>query len=246
MGAFILAALVGLAVGSFLNVVITRLPRGEPVWAGRSQCLHCRTPLPWHDNLPLFSYFWLKGQCRFCQGPIPWRYPAVELAAGALALALWAVFPKSPMLLAYVPFTSALVALTAIDLEHHLLPDAITLPGIVLGLALALVLRQPPFLEALLGAGVGAALFQGLAWAYHRWARRPGMGGGDVKLMALIGAFLGIKALPLVILVSAALGSLVGLVWALRSSQGRHTPIPYGPFLAVGALLYLLGAGGVF
>ncbi len=235
---YALAGLLGLALGSFLNVVSTRLPRGESP-LGRSRCPLCRHPLPWSDNLPLVSYFLLRGRCRFCQAPIPWRYPAVELAGALLAVALWARFPMDPMLLAYGPFTAALLALTVIDLEHRLLPDAITLPGVALGLGLALLLPRPPFLEALLGAVAGAALFQAVAWIYQKLAQRQGLGGGDVKLLAMIGAFLGVRSLPGVILVSAALGSLAGLALAWRSGQGRHTPIPYGPFLAAAAWLYL-------
>ncbi len=249
--AYALAFLVGLALGSFLNVVITRLPRGEQIVAGRSRCPHCRTPLPWQHNLPLISYLWLGGKCHFCGTPIPLRYPLVELAGGLLALALWWRFPASILLLAYGPFCAALLALTAIDLEHRLLPDAITLPVTVLGLALALVLPHLAFLDAAAGAVAGSVLFYLVGWAYQKLTGRQGMGGGDVKLMALIGAFLGLRALPLVIFISAALGSLVGLamVWrAGRWRQGRWrvAAVPYGPFLAAAALLYLFGGPELF
>ena len=248
MAAYLLAFLVGLSLGSFLNVVITRLPRGEAVWGGRSRCPHCRTSLSWHDNLPLFSYFYLKGRCRFCGGAISWRYPAVELTGGLLALALWLRFPGSPLLLAYGPFSAALLALSAIDLEHRLLPDVITLPGILLGLALALVLPHLTFLEAASGAAAGGAFLYVTAWVYERLTGKRGMGGGDVKLMALIGAFLGIRALPWVIFISAALGSLTGLGLTLKRGtwqrgQWRVTPIPYGPFLALAALICLFAGG---
>jgi leader peptidase (prepilin peptidase)/N-methyltransferase len=244
MASYLMATLVGLALGSFLNVVITRLPREEKVWAGRSRCLHCRTPLPWQDNIPLFSYFWLQGRCRFCQGPIPWRYPAVELAGGLLALALWATFPGAAVLFAYAPFSAALIVLTVLDLEHRFIPDVITLPGTLLGLALSPLLGHLTFLESALGALGGAGLFAGIGWGYEKLTGKRGMGGGDIKMMALIGAFLGVQSLPWVIFVSAALGTLVGLGWVLLSGRGgewRTTPIPYGPFLAVGALLYLFG-----
>ena len=249
--AYVLAFLVGLALGSFLNVVITRLPRGEQVIAGRSRCPHCRASLAWRDNLPLLSYFWLRGRCRSCGAPISPRYPLVELAGGLLAAALWWRFPASPLLLAYGPFAAALLALTVIDLEHRLLPDAITLPGIASGLVLALILPHLPFWEAAAGAAVGALLFFGIGWIYHRLTGRQGMGGGDVKLMALIGAFLGLKALPFVIFLSAALGSLVGLGLVLirgnwREGNWRVAAIPYGPFLAAAAWLYLLGGQEIF
>ena len=240
----LLAGLVGLALGSFLNVVITRLPQGESVWAGRSRCPQCRSPLSWYDNIPLCSYVWLRGRCRSCGAAIPWRYPLVELAGGLMALALWHTFPDKLLLLAYAPFGLALIALTAIDLEHRLLPDAITIPGIILGLLLSLVLPELSFPEAAAGALLGAALFYGVGRFYEKWAGRRGLGGGDVKMLAMIGAFLGVWALPLVILISAGLGTLTGLIRVLGQGHGargqwRTISLPYGPFLAAGAWCYL-------
>jgi len=261
----LLVFLVGLALGSFLNVVITRVPRGEGVLGGRSRCPRCRATLPWRDNVPLVSYLLLKGRCRFCGGAISRRYPAVELASGGLALALWQYFPGSPLLLVYGPFCGALVALSAIDLEHLVLPDCLTLPGIALGLLLALIFPHLTFLPSAAGALLGGAIFYGVSLFYRRLAARRGltgdaalgMGGGDVKLMAFIGAFLGVEALPLVIFLSAALGSLAGVILVLarrrapdqggpeagRRGQWRFTPVPHGPFLAVAALIYLFGGG---
>jgi len=238
--------LVGLALGSFLNVVITRLPLEEEFWASRSRCPHCRAALPWYDNIPLISYFWLKRGCRFCGELIPPRYPLVELAGGLLALGLWHQFPGSYLLLVYGPFSAALVALSAIDLERRRLPDVITLPGIALGLLLALVLPHLSFWEAALGALGGGALFYLVAWGYAAWTGKQGMGGGDIKLMAMIGAFLGVKSLPPVIFISAGVGTLVGLGMTLargrwRSGEWRTASLPYGPFLALAALVYLLG-----
>jgi leader peptidase (prepilin peptidase)/N-methyltransferase len=240
----LLAGLVGLALGSFLNVVITRLPQGESVWGGRSRCPQCRSPLPWYDNIPLCSYVWLRGRCRSCGAGIPWRYLLVELAAGLMALALWHTFPDKLLLLAYAPFGLALIALSAIDLEHRLLPDAITIPGTILGLLLALALPQLSFLEAAAGALVGAGLFYAVGRLYEKWTGSRGLGGGDVKMLAMIGAFLGVGALPLVILVSAGLGTLTGLLRVLGQGPGsrgqwRTLSLPYGPFLAAGAWCYL-------
>jgi leader peptidase (prepilin peptidase)/N-methyltransferase len=242
--AALLAFLVGLALGSFLNVVATRLPVHEQVWAGRSRCPHCRTPLPWHDNLPLLSYLVLKGRCRFCGAGISRRYPLLELAGGLLSLALWLRFPWSPLLLAYGPFGGALLALSAIDLEHRLLPDVITYPGIVLGLVLALFLPHLAFLEAVLGALLGGGFFFLTGWLYEKITGKRGMGGGDVKLLAMIGAFLGVNSLPYIIFLSAALGTLAGIGLTLagggwRGGAWRTTRIPFGPFLAAAALLYL-------
>ena len=247
MAVLVLVFLVGLALGSFLNVVITRLPLEERVWSGRSHCPLCRAPLPWRDNLPLLSFFLLRRRCRFCRQPISWRYPLVELAGGLLALALWLRFPGSYLLFIYGPFSAALLVLTVLDLEHRWLPDVITLPGVLLGLAFALFLPHLAFWEALAGALAGGGVFYLMGWGYEKLTGKMGMGGGDVKLMAMIGAFLGLKSLPLVILISAALGSLAGLAAVLirghwRQGEWRATEIPYGPFLAVAALLYLFGS----
>jgi len=243
---YFLAGMTGLSLGSFLNVVITRLPQREQMAWGRSCCPHCRRTLSWYDTIPLLSYIWLRGRCRWCGTAIPCRYPLVELAGSLLALALWSAFPFSPLLLAYGPFTMALLALSAIDLEQGLLPDAITLPGIGLGLILSVFLPGLEFLGAAAGALGGAILFQGIAWGYEKWTGRTGMGGGDVKLMAMIGAFLGLESLPWVIFFSASLGTLAGIVLVVaggrwQKGNWRAVPIPYGPFLAAGALIYLFG-----
>jgi leader peptidase (prepilin peptidase)/N-methyltransferase len=244
----LLVGLVGLALGSFLNVVITRLPRGEAIWAGRSRCLQCRRPLAWYDNIPLLSYIWLRGRCRACGAAISWRYPLVELAGGLMAVALWRSFPFPDrlLLLAYGPFCLVLIVLAAIDLEHRLLPDAITIPGTILGLLLSLVLPHLSLASAAAGALGGGALFYVVGRVYEKLAGRRGLGGGDVKLMAMIGAFLGVGALPLVILISAGLGTLIGLIQVLLKSPGARTQwrtisLPYGPFLAAGAWCYLFG-----
>lgn len=246
MAVQVLVFLVGLSLGSFLNVVISRLPLEKRVWVGRSRCPHCLAPLPWRDNLPLVSFFLLRRRCRFCAHPISWRYPAVELAGGLLALALWAKFPGSYLLLVYGPFSAALVVLTVLDLEHRWLPDVITLPGVGLGLLFSLIFPHLAFWQALAGVLLGGGVFYLLGWGYERLTGKMGMGGGDVKLMALIGAFLGLKSVPFVILLSAALGSLVGLAAVLISGNWRQggwrtAAIPYGPFLAGAALVYLLG-----
>jgi leader peptidase (prepilin peptidase)/N-methyltransferase len=161
-----------------------------------------------------------------------------------MALAFWHTFPDRLLLIAYVPFGLALIALTAIDLEHRLLPDAITIPGTILGLLLSLVLPELSFPEAAAGALVGGGLFFGIGRLYEKWAERRGLGGGDVKMLAMIGAFLGVWALPLVILISAGLGTLTGLILVLSQGRGargqwRTIPLPYGPFLAAGAWCYL-------
>ncbi len=248
--AALLAFLLGLALGSFLNVVATRLPRREQFWAGRSRCPHCRTPLPWYDNIPLLSHLVLKGRCRFCGAGIPLRYPLLELAAGLLSLALWLRFPWSPLLLAYWPFVMALLVLSVIDLEHLLLPDLITYPGIILGLVLALFLPHVSLLDAVLGALLGGGFFYLTAWLFEIISGKRGLGGGDVKLMAMIGAFLGWEALPYIIFIGAALGAVAGLTITLagkgwKGGQWRATRVPFGPFLALAAILYIFATGKI-
>ena len=242
LGAF----LAGLILGSLVNVIITRLPRNESLWVPRSRCPRCRQPLAWYDNIPLISYVFLRGRCRACHTSISWRYPLVELAGGLLLLALWHTFP-SQLLWAYVPFCLILVALCGIDLEHRLLPDAITLPGILLGLIFAGLLSDLTLWASAAGALGGAAVFGGVAWAYEKLTGRTGLGWGDVKLLAMIGAFLGWQALPWVILISAGLGTLAGLLQVMRQDSGarrqwRTLSLPYGPFLAIGACCYLFGS----
>ena len=241
MLALFLAWLVGLAVGSFLNVIITRLPMGDSIVVGRSRCPTCRSPVAWYDNLPLLSFLWLKGRCRACGASIPWRYLHVELLTGFLGLALWLKFPLNPALLAYVPFTAALVVITFLDLDHLWIPDRITYPGIALGLMCAALLPHLTLTSALLGTLAGGVSFYAIAWFYQRFTGQEGLGLGDVKLMAMIGAFLGVGALPWVVLISALLGSVAGLLAARKSGQGRRTPVPYGPFLGMAALIYLFG-----
>ena len=220
-------------------------PRENRWWPAVPGALSARPPLSWYDNIPLCSYVWLRGRCRSCGAAISWRYPLVELAGGLMALVLWHTFPDRLLLLAYGPFSLALLALTAIDLEHRLLPDAITVPGTILGLLLSLVLPELSFQAAAAGALAGGGLFFGIGWLYEKWAGRRGLGGGDVKMLAMIGAFLGVWALPLVILISAGLGTLTGLILVLGQGRGargqwRTISLPYGPFLAAGAWCYLL------
>jgi leader peptidase (prepilin peptidase) / N-methyltransferase len=241
MLADILALALGLAWGSFCNVVITRLPVEESVIFGRSHCRHCHQKLFWYDNLPLLSYFLLKGRCRFCGARIPWHYPAMELAGGLLALALWRQFPFAHLLVVYGPFALALLLLAGLDLEHWWLPDSITYPVTAYGLGMALFLPHLTFLESLSGAAAGAVFFAAIRWGYKHFTGRDGLGGGDVKLLALIGAFLGIEALPLILLLSAGLGSVAGVILARRSGQGRLTAVPYGVFLALAGVIYLFG-----
>jgi leader peptidase (prepilin peptidase)/N-methyltransferase len=233
--ATIVFAFVGLCIGSFLNVVIHRLPRGASVVTPPSRCPNCDYLLRWYDNVPVLSWVFLRGRCRKCGTPISIRYPIVEiLTMLVFLLHLW-VFGWSVLMAVRVVFATALVALFAIDLEHHLLPDRITLPGIVVGLIVSLVV-PPGIVDSILGTLLGGGVLWAIGEAYYRYAGQQGMGGGDVKMLAMVGAFLGWKLVLVTLVLSSVAGSLIGvLVIALKRGDMKHA-LPYGTFLALGAL----------
>ncbi|MEW6501846.1 MAG: prepilin peptidase [Thermodesulfobacteriota bacterium] len=230
----------GAMVGSFLNVVIARLPHeGQSIVFPASRCPACGTAIRWYDNVPLLSFLLLRRRCRACGAPISWRYPAVELLMALLSLALFATFGPSPAFGIYFLYGAALLAIIFIDAEHQIIPDAISLPGIVLGLALSAVNPLLSWQSSAIGILAGGGTFYCIAWAYYLITKREGMGGGDIKLLAMIGAFQGWQALPFVIFISSLLGTVVGIGAMVKQRQGGRTVIPYGPFLAIAALLYL-------
>ncbi len=236
-----IAALVfGACVGSFLNVCIYRIPEGmSVVWPG-SACPSCGHRLSWWENLPILGYLTLLGRCRQCHKRISPQYPIVEAVTALMALALWRHFGPGWELAAYAFFTSCLIVAAFIDLKHRIIPDLVTLPGIAAGLLASCLLTSITCLESLAGIIAGGSVFFLVAWAYELITGREGLGGGDIKLLAMIGAFLGWKAIPLVIMVSAGLGSIIGIAVMLMGRGGKHTAIPFGPFLSGAALLTLL------
>jgi len=228
------ALLVGAAVGSFLNVVATRLPRGESIITPRSRCPSCRSPIRWHDNIPILSFLWLKGRCRDCRAPIARRYPIVEaVTVGLFWLAVWRIGLRIDLIPA-LAFLSALVAITAIDLEHHLIPDRITLPGIPLGLLANLLTTKGSVWDSVVGILVGGGIFFVVILL-----SRGGMGGGDMKLGAMIGAYLGWRLTILAIFSAVVLGGAVAVWLLLTGIRRRKDPVPFGPFLALGSILSL-------
>jgi leader peptidase (prepilin peptidase)/N-methyltransferase len=235
----VLAGVLGLAVGSFLNVCIHRLPRGESLVHPASRCPRCGRSLRWHDNIPVLSWIWLGGKCGQCQAPISVQYPLVELVAAALVVGIVMVTPPGPLLASRLVFACALVVLFAIDLEHHLLPNVITLPGILVGWLFSLF-APPGWQASLAGILLGAGLLYGTAAAYYMVRREEGLGMGDVKMLAMVGAFLGWKAVLLTLVLASFAGALVGIFMMITSRGGMRYALPFGTFLAVGSIVAML------
>ena len=238
------AALLGAIFGSFLNVLIYRLPLHQPVGMARSQCRSCGHQIAWYDNLPILSFLLLRGRCRACHAPFSARYPFVEALTALLAAALFARDGLDIALIGSFYFGCSLIVLTYIDLDHRLLPDRITLPGIVVGLVLSVVVprggdRLASLESAVLGVLLGGGILWLVAWSYEKATGREGMGGGDVKLLAMIGAFLGWKGVLLTLLLSSLIGSMIGVTVMLARGGNTRLAIPFGPFLAIGALIGL-------
>lgn len=231
-----LVTLLGLAFGSFFNVCIHRVPRGQSTWHPGSRCPGCGYALRWYDNIPVVSYAMLGGRCRKCRARISVRYPIVELAACALFVLHYFVFGLTPLFFVRVAFASVLLVLFVIDLEHHLLPDAITLPGIVVGLASSVFL-PPGFRDAVIGVLAGGGVLWLIGEAYYRYSGQEGMGGGDVKMLAMIGAFLGWKLMLVTLVLSSFAGSVIGVAVIAARRGGMKYALPYGTFLAIGALI---------
>ncbi len=227
-------ALVGLCLGSFLNVVIYRLPRGLSLLRPRSSCPRCGHAIrPWH-NVPVAGWIWLRGRCHDCREPIPARYPLIELLGGGLALLAVLAFPSPWASLGAWWLLFALLAVFVIDLEHRIIPDEISLGGTALGLLLSpatLGLRS-----ALGGVAIGAGSLYLISWIYQKRRGRSGMGLGDVKLAAMLGAFLGIQGVVLTIILASLLGSVLGIGLILFHRASRTTALPFGSFLAPAAV----------
>jgi len=233
------AFLLGLVFGSFLNVVIARLPEGESIVSPPSRCPRCKARIrPW-DNVPVVSYLLLRGRCRDCRKKIPWRYPAIELSAGILLLILARRIEHPVLLVPHAAFLLALLAVAWIDLDTRTIPDAVTIPGVGLGLAASLF-GPPGITAALVGAAVGGASLWLVGYAYERTTGVPGMGGGDVKLAAMMGAFLGAWGVFGAIFLASLAGSVFGMLLIARGKGSRRTAIPFGTFLAPAAMVLLL------
>lgn len=230
----------GLVLGSFFNVCIHRLPREESiVWPG-SHCPQCGQALSIRDNIPLVSFLLLKGACRTCRHPISWRYPLIELLAGLLLPLLGWRFGLSWTLLQGTCLACLLLIISFIDLEHQIIPDGLSLPGTALGLLLSWTIGYPGWKSSLIGLLLGGGLLYLLAVGYEKLAGREGMGGGDIKLLAMIGAFTGWPGVLVTLAVGSLAGSLVGMFLMIFLKKERTLAVPFGPFLSLGALAHLL------
>jgi leader peptidase (prepilin peptidase)/N-methyltransferase len=270
------ALLLGLAIGSFLNVVIHRLPREESIVFPGSHCPACDASLQWFDNVPLLSYLWLRGRCRSCRAAISPRYPAIELLTGVLFAAVVLCHGVDAMTPVWWAFAAALIAAAAIDFDHRIIPDEISLGGLVVALLLVPAARAVSggdYVLALGSSALGAALGGGLFWlvgfvharisaalgrefdhwpgegqplptprSLDYWIWFPGIGFGDVKLLAMIGAVLGPFGVLQTILAASLAGLVLGLVWA-AVTRDFQTPFGFGPAIAAGALLVMLLSG---
>jgi leader peptidase (prepilin peptidase)/N-methyltransferase len=225
----------GLLIGSFLNVCIARLPAGESVVSPGSRCPSCRQPIKWFDNVPVLSYLVLGGRCRRCKATIGMRYPLVEVSTACLfALQAWWL-PPDPILLGHhLLLTALLVVLFGTDYDVQRLPDVITLPGVAAGVALSLVTAPGP-VAALAGAAAGAAVLMAVRWGWKRMTGVEGMGLGDVKMLAMIGAFLGWRQVGVVLFLASLTGAVCGLGLTAFGRRSLQTRLPFGTFLAVAA-----------
>jgi leader peptidase (prepilin peptidase)/N-methyltransferase len=229
-----IAALFGAVVGSFLNVCIHRLPLGKSImWPG-SSCPHCGRALSWFENIPIAGYLVLGGRCRTCHVRIGVQYAIVEALTAAMFGLAWWYYGPSALLASRLTLGCALIVLFAIDLEHHLLPNAITLPGIVIGFLFSLV-TEPGWIASLIGIAVGGGVLFAIAEAYYRVRHEEGLGMGDVKMLAMVGAFIGWKLTLLTLLMASFSGTIIGVFLIVSRRGGMKYALPFGTFLALGA-----------
>ena len=231
------AAIIGAILGSFLNVCIYRLPIGKSIVWPASACTHCGRQLAWFENIPILSYLALWGRCRTCGQPISMQYPVVEALTAVMFGAAWVSYGPSTLLVSRLVFGCALIVLFAIDFEHYILPNVITLPGIVVGFLFSVVSGEPGWLSSLIGIATGGGFLWLMIEVWFRIRKVEGMGFGDVKMMAMIGAFLGWQLAFVTLVMASITGSVLGVA-LIASGRGEwSTKLPFGTFLALGAAL---------
>ena len=232
--------LLGAIVGSFLNVCIYRIPAGESVVSPGSRCPGCQKAIRWYQNIPVLSYLLLRGRCASCGIRISPRYPLVEALTGVLLLLVFHAFGLQWATLVYWVFVAALVTITFIDLDHQIIPDVISLPGIPVGFLASFAVPWLSWSDSLIGILAGGGSLYLVAVGYELLTKKEGMGGGDIKLLAMMGAFLGWQAVLPIIFLSSFIGSLIGVPLMLIKGADTRLAIPFGPFLALAAVIYLL------
>jgi len=235
----LLAVLFGLVIGSFLNVCIVRLPEEESIVSPSSHCRTCNSPVAWHDNIPVASFVMLGGRCRGCGAPFSARYPFVEILTGVLFGMVAIQELTLPITVLQMAIVSAMVVITFIDIDHLLILDVITYPSIAIAPVLALIVGHISLADSILGIVGGGGMLWAFAWSYERIRKREGMGFGDVKLLAMIGGLLGWEATLFSLFSGAIIGSIAGLGALALRGRKFDLEIPFGPFLATGALLYM-------
>ncbi|MEE9543036.1 MAG: prepilin peptidase [Thermodesulfobacteriota bacterium] len=233
---FIIAAV----IGSFLNVCILRIPLGASIVYPPSSCPSCKAKIRGYDNIPILSYLILRGACRNCKESISIRYPFIEALSAVLALLLYEKFGLGPDFFVFTLLTFALVVITFIDFDHQIIPDRVSVSGIPLGFLASLLLTRTTYIDSIIGILAGGGFLLFIALFYHFIFKKEGMGGGDIKLLAMIGAFVGWQGVIFVVFFSSLVGSIAGILYIVLSGKGAKSPIPFGPFLALGAYVYLL------
>lgn len=234
---YILVLVLGVTVGSFLNVLIYRLPRNLPYIAGRSFCPSCKSRIKFYDNIPLLSYLILRGRCRSCNAPISFRYPLVELLNGAAYLFFISHYGLTPSAAVYAALSSILIAIFFIDLEFQIIPDRLTIPGMALGLGASFLPGGIGIVASIIGLLVGGAALYLVALLGDWLFKKESMGGGDIKMAAMLGAFLGWQKVLLMFIGAAVIGLVMAIVWMMLSRRVRRSRmIPFGPFLAIAAV----------
>jgi len=229
----------GLCVGSFLNVCIYRIPLSLSLIKPGSSCPNCKTPIKFYDNIPVLGYLVLLGKCRACKHPISCRYPLIEIITGLLWLFCYLKFDISMECFVYIIFLSTLLVITFIDIDHRIIPDKISLPGIPFFFIGALFIPDMGYKNSLFGILLGGGSLLLIAEAYSLITRQEGMGGGDIKLLAMIGALIGWKGVFFTIFASSAIGTIVGITVMIITRNYMKLAVPFGPFLSFGAFLYV-------
>ncbi|MEW6442505.1 MAG: prepilin peptidase [bacterium] len=234
------AVVLGLVIGSFLNVCIYRLPRDLSVVGPRSLCPACAKLIRWYDNIPLVSYLWLRGRCRSCGASISLRYPLVEAATAVVSWLCMRRFGPGWEYAVYFLYSAALLAVSVIDLDHRIIPDEISLPGAAAGLLLAALTPLNGFLDSLIGALIGGGFLLVVGLAYEGLRKQEGIGGGDIKLLAMVGAFTGWKGALFTIFGGSLIASILGIALMIARRADGKLPIPFGPFLSAASFVYIL------